>query len=274
MKLARMIVDGTEHLGRIEGDHAWPFSASPLVELLNDGKDIYALASGGGSRVELGEARLLAPLRPGKIIAVGLNYADHAREAGLSKPEVPLLFAKFPTSVIGPEEPIVLDESLTTRVDWEVELAVIIGEVMRNVAEEDALQGVFGYTVANDVSARDVQASDGQWVRAKSFDTFCPLGPLVVTADEIDDPQALTLTTRVNNELMQDSSTKEMLFGVAELLSFSSRCFALEPGDVLLTGTPWGVGEFRNPKTCLKPGDVVEAEVERIGILRNPVVAA
>jgi 2-keto-4-pentenoate hydratase/2-oxohepta-3-ene-1,7-dioic acid hydratase in catechol pathway len=155
MKLARMIVDGTEHLGRIEGDHAWPFSASPLVELLNDGKDIYALASGGGSRVELGEARLLAPLRPGKIIAVGLNYADHAREAGLSKPEVPLLFAKFPTSVIGPEEPIVLDESLTTRVDWEVELAVIIGEVMRNVAEEDALQGVFGYTVANDVSARD-----------------------------------------------------------------------------------------------------------------------
>ena len=212
-------------------------------------------------------------LRPGKIVAIGLNYRDHIAEAGVDAPAQPLVFAKFPSSVIGPEEPIVIDPAVTQRVDWEVELAVVIGRRMRGVAPEEALAHVFGYTVANDVSARDVQFGDGQWVRGKSLDTFCPLGPVVVTADEIPDPQALGLRTRVNGELMQDSSTSAMVFGVAELLAYCSRSFTLGPGDVVLTGTPWGCGEFMDPPRHLRPGDVVETEVEGIGVLRNPVVA-
>ena len=147
---------------------------------------------------------------------------------------------------------------------------MIVGRRMRRVAERDALEHVFGYTVGNDVSARDVQFSESQWVRGKSFDTFCPLGPVVVTADEIPDPQALTLRTRVNGEVMQESSTAEMVFGVAELLAFCSRSFTLEPGDVVLTGTPWGCGEFMDPPRSLAPGDLVESEIEGIGTLRNP----
>jgi 2-keto-4-pentenoate hydratase/2-oxohepta-3-ene-1,7-dioic acid hydratase in catechol pathway len=217
-------------------------------------------------------ARPLAPLRPPKVVAIGLNYLDHIREAKLEAPERPLVFAKFPTSVIGDGEEIVIDGELTARVDWEVELAVVIGRRMSRVSAQDALAHVFGYTVANDVSARDLQFSDGQWVRAKSLDTFCPLGPLIVTADEIPDPQRLTLRTRVNGETVQDSSTSEMLFGVAELLSFCSHSFVLEHGDVVLTGTPWGCGEFMVPTRSLQGGDVVEVEVEQIGTLRNPVV--
>jgi 2-keto-4-pentenoate hydratase/2-oxohepta-3-ene-1,7-dioic acid hydratase in catechol pathway len=213
-------------------------------------------------------------LKPGKIVAIGLNYMDHVRESGMEPPTRPLVFAKFTTAVIGPDEPIVIDSALTARVDWEVELAVVVGRTMRNVSEGAALDHVSGYTVANDVSARDVQFSEGQWVRAKSFDTFCPLGPAVVPAEQVDDPQALALRTRVNDELMQDSSTREMVFGVAELLSFCSRSFTLEEGDVLLTGTPWGCGEFMTPRRSLAPGDVVECEIEGIGVLRNPVVAA
>jgi 2-keto-4-pentenoate hydratase/2-oxohepta-3-ene-1,7-dioic acid hydratase in catechol pathway len=182
------------------------------------------------------------------------------------------VFAKFPSSVIGPTDPIRLPRDLTQRVDWEVELAVVIGSRARRVAREDALSHVLGYTVANDVSARDLQFSDGQWVRAKSIDTFCPLGPVVVTADEIPDPQRLRLTTRVNGELMQDATTDLMVFDVATLISFCSQAFTLEPSDVLLTGTPWGCGEFMDPKRSLAPGDLVECAIEGIGALRNPVV--
>lgn len=217
------------------------------------------------------EGSLQAPFRPGKIVAVGLNYRDHVREAGLKQPEVPLVFAKFPSSVIGPDQTIVLDRTLSNRVDWEVELAVVVGKRMRSVAAADALDYVFGYTVANDISARDVQFSDGQWVRAKSFDTFCPLGPVVVTSDEIREPQSLPLRTRVNGALVQDSTTAEMIYPVPELLEFCSRSFTFEPGDLLLTGTPWGCGDYMNPRRSLQPGDVVEVEVEPIGVLRNPV---
>jgi 2-keto-4-pentenoate hydratase/2-oxohepta-3-ene-1,7-dioic acid hydratase in catechol pathway len=220
----------------------------------------------------LPDARLAAPLRPPKIVAIGLNYLDHIREANLERPERPLVFAKFPTSVIGDGEEIVIDRRLSARVDWEVELAAVIGRRMSRVSKDDALAHVFGYTVANDVSARDLQFADGQWVRAKSLDTFCPLGPVIVTADEIPDPQHLALRTRVNGETVQSSSTSEMLFGVAELLSFCSHSFVLEPGDVVLTGTPWGCGEFMSPVRSLSAGDVVEVEVEQIGTLRNPVV--
>jgi 5-carboxymethyl-2-hydroxymuconate isomerase len=217
---------------------------------------------------------LAAPLEPGKIVAIGLNYLDHIRESKLPQPERPLVFAKFPSSVTGPNDPIVVDVGLTKQVDWEVELGVIVGRQMRNVPVDAALDYVFGYTVGNDVSARDVQFSESQWTRGKSFDTFCPIGPVIVTPDEIPDPQALALRTRVNGELMQDSSTAEMLFGVAELLAFCSRNFTLEPGDLMLTGTPWGCGYFMDPPRTLEIGDLVECEIERIGVLRNAVAAA
>jgi len=206
---------------------------------------------------------------PGKIVAIGLNYMDHVRESGAEPPAKPLVFTKFTTSLIGDGEEIRIPKGLTERVDWEVELAVVIDRDARNVSEADALSYVRGYTVANDVSARDLQFADVQWVRAKSLDTFCPLGPKVV---ELDDPQNLKLQTRVNGEVMQDSNTNEMIFGVAELISFCSHSFALEPGDVVLTGTPWGCGEFMEPKRSLKDGDVVECEIEGIGVLRNPVI--
>lgn len=223
-----------------------------------------ATASGG---------RLLAPVAPSKIVAIGLNYADHIREALMEPPEAPLVFTKFPSSVNDPEGQVVLDQELTQRVDWEVELGVVVGRRMRDVAVEDALDHVLGYTVANDVSARDLQFADGQWVRGKSLDTFCPVGPCVVTADEIADPQDLDLRTRVNGEPVQDSNTREMIFGVAEILSWCSRSFTLAPGDLVLTGTPWGCGEFMDPVRSLQPGDVMETEIPGIGMLRNPIVA-
>ncbi len=219
------------------------------------------------------DGQLRAPIRPPKILAIGLNYADHVRESGAEQPERPIVFAKFPTSVIGAEEPIPLDVELTDRADWEIELGVVIGRPARNVSVDSALDFVMGYTIGNDVSARDAQFSDGQWVRAKSFDGFCPLGPWIVTSDEIPNPQRLGLRTRVNGETVQDSNTSEMIFGVRELVAYCSRGTTLEPGDLLLTGTPWGVGEFMDPRRSLRDGDIVECEIEGIGVLRNPVRA-
>jgi 5-carboxymethyl-2-hydroxymuconate isomerase len=211
---------------------------------------------------------------PGKIVAIGLNYMDHVRETGMAAPVQPLVFTKFPSSVIADGDTIEIDRRVTERVDWEVELAVVVGTEMRRVGVGDALDHVYGYTVANDVSARDVQFGDGQWVRGKSLDTFCPLGPVLVPAAEIADPQALGLRTRVNGETVQDSTTAEMIFGVAELLAWCSHSFTLERGDVVLTGTPWGCGEFMDPMRSLRHGDVVEVEVDGIGTLRNPVAEA
>jgi 2-keto-4-pentenoate hydratase/2-oxohepta-3-ene-1,7-dioic acid hydratase in catechol pathway len=269
MRLATLAANGIKVVAAGTEDGWRRIEADGLLELLQDG-DI--------DRIELGEqlpasARLLAPIRPPKIMAIGLNYADHIRESGAEQPERPLVFAKLPTSVIGTEEPIPVDARLTERPDWEVELAVIIGRTVRNVSVDRALECVAGYTIANDVSARDVQFSDGQWVRGKSFDGFCPLGPWMVTSDEIADPQRLALQTRVNGETLQDSNTSEMIFGVRELVAYCSRGITLEAGDVLLTGTPWGVGEFMNPRRSLRGGDIVECEIERIGTLRNAVVA-
>jgi 2-keto-4-pentenoate hydratase/2-oxohepta-3-ene-1,7-dioic acid hydratase in catechol pathway len=237
--------------------------------------DVTSVIAGGAPEPAGGAiatAELLAPVEPSKIVCIGLNYLDHIRECNLEVPQVPLVFAKFPSSLVGPTEPIRIPTGLTTRVDWEVELAVVIGRRARDVSRQDALDHVFGYTVANDVSARDLQFSDGQWVRGKSLDTFCPVGPVVVTADEIPDPQALRLTTRVNGETVQDATTDLMVFDVATLISFCSQSFTLEPGDLLLTGTPWGCGEFMEPPRSLVAGDVVECAIEGIGALRNPVV--
>ena len=273
---------GLVHLDGAPVPVAWAGDEPRLLRELA-GRDVGALAALPADELEAAVARgepagelppPAPPLRPGKIVAIGLNYLDHVRETGMEAPERPLVFTKFPSSVIGPGEAIEIDPALTQRVDWEVELAVVVGRRARRLDPATALDCVFGYTVANDVSARDVQFSDGQWVRGKSLDTFCPLGPVVVTGDELGDPQRLRLRTIVNGETVQDSSTAEMIFGVAELLAFCSASFTLEPGDVLLTGTPWGCGEFMDPKRSLQPGDVVETEVEGIGRLRNPVVAA
>jgi 2-keto-4-pentenoate hydratase/2-oxohepta-3-ene-1,7-dioic acid hydratase in catechol pathway len=260
--------DGAKLAAEVDGEYRRIHFDGDLLSLLRAGVDPHDLAVGDGVAGRLG-----TPLQPGKIVAIGLNYLDHIRESNLTQPAQPLVFAKFPSSVTGPDDPIVVDSELTTQVDWEVELGVIVGRRMRDVGVDGALDYVFGYTVCNDVSARDVQFSESQWTRGKSFDTFCPLGPVVVTADEIPDPQALALRTRVNGEVMQDSSTGEMLFGVAELLAFCSRNFTLEPGDLLLTGTPWGCGYFMDPPRALEVGDVVECEVEGIGVLRNVVSA-
>ena len=214
--------------------------------------------------------KLMAPVpNPSKIVAIGLNYRDHAREQGAPIPDRPIIFAKFPTSVIGPGDAITWDPALTQQVDYEAELAVVIGETARNVKEEDAYAFVAGYTCGNDVSARDLQFGDHQWVRGKSLDTFCPLGPALVTPDEIPDPQDLSIRAVLNGEVMQDSRTSEMIFGVRELIAFASRAFTLLPGDVILTGTPHGVGVFRKPPVFLKDGDRIAIEIERIGRLEN-----
>jgi 2-keto-4-pentenoate hydratase/2-oxohepta-3-ene-1,7-dioic acid hydratase in catechol pathway len=213
---------------------------------------------------------LAAPLlAPGSIVAIGLNYLDHCREFGTEPPQAPMVFAKLPSSVRAPGQAIEWSPAITNAVDWEAELGVVIGRAAKDVAVDDALDFVFGYTIVNDVTARDVQSREAQWVRAKSLDTFCPLGPVVVTADELPDPQALAIRSRVNGETMQDSSTAEMIFGVAELVSALSRSFSLRPGDVIATGTPLGVGAFREPPRFLADGDVVEVEVEGIGTLQN-----
>jgi 2-keto-4-pentenoate hydratase/2-oxohepta-3-ene-1,7-dioic acid hydratase in catechol pathway len=210
-----------------------------------------------------------ALVSPSAIVAIGLNYLDHCREFGTKPPEWPIVFAKLPVSLAADGEEIVWREDVTEAVDWEAELGVVIGEPTRDVPVEEALDSVFGYTVVNDLTARDIQAEEQQWIRAKSLNGFCPLGPVVVTADEIPDPQRLRISSRVNGETMQESTTAEMIFTVAQLVSYLSRSFTLQPGDVIATGTPVGVGGFREPPIYLADGDVVEVEVERIGVLRN-----
>jgi 2-keto-4-pentenoate hydratase/2-oxohepta-3-ene-1,7-dioic acid hydratase in catechol pathway len=229
------------------------------------------LKSGKLSTLPSASARLLAPiLNPGKIVAIGLNYMDHCREQKVEPPTFPIVFTKFNTSIIGPGDTISWDPELTKQVDYEVELGVVIGKAARKVSAQDALSHVFGYTVINDISARDLQFGDKQWVRGKSLDTFCPVGPCIITADEIPDPQALKLSCTVNGRVLQDSTTAEMIFGVADLIHRLSQAFTFQPGDLIATGTPDGVGVFRKPPIFLTGGDYVVAQVEKIGRLENP----
>lgn len=221
--------------------------------------------------VSLNDVSLEAPVpRPGKIICIGLNYRDHAAESGMPIPTSPIIFSKFSSCAIGQGASIVVPHG-STQSDYEAELAFIVGRYARNVARENALDHVFGYTNFNDVSARDFQFADGQWQRGKSCETFAPMGMFVVTTDEIPDPQNLSIRLRLNGETMQDSSTDQMIFGVAELVEFLSRYIVLEPGDVVATGTPPGVGFARKPPVYLKDGDIVEVEIEGLGTLSNPV---
>ena len=273
MRIVRIDAEHGPAMGRLEPDgRVRPFAftdSTPLIEA--------AVADGAPDSLPLGDAmsdgRWLSPVSdPSKIVGIGLNYVDHATEATMTPPSEPLVFAKFPSSIIGPGATIRWSRSVSTSVDYEAELAVVIGARAREVPLERALDHVFGYSCLNDVSARDLQFGDKQWVRGKSLDSFCPIGPVIVTADEIADPQNLSIACRIGSEVLQDASTADMIFGVAELVSRLSHWFTLEPGDVIATGTPPGVGWFRDPRRLLGPGDEVTVDVGGIGSLTNPVV--
>jgi 2,4-diketo-3-deoxy-L-fuconate hydrolase len=259
VKLARFRHVGVTGVGVVSGDVITPA-----------GDDILQ-AVPVGEPIPLDAVELACPVGPdAKIVCVGLNYHDHAVETGAVLPSEPLLFAKLPSSLVGPGQPIVIPE-ITEAVDYEAELGVVIGRRTRHVSPSEALSHVLGYTCVNDVSARDLQLGDGQWMRGKSLDTFCPVGPWIVTTDDIPDPQSLGIRCLVNDELVQDSSTANMLFDVDQIVSHVSQAITLEPGDLIATGTPAGVGFTRDPARYLRPRDVVTVEIDRIGALTNPV---
>ena len=246
--------------------------ARDVGQLLARGYEASELASGSGTLIDESRLTIRAPIaRPGKIICVGLNYRDHCREQSVEPPAHPMLFSKFANAVTDPGR-AVTRPAATDKLDLECELAVVIGRRTSRVSRADALAAVFGYTVLNDVTMRDLQREDGQWLRAKGSDGFAPMGPAVVTSDEVGDPQALGMRSSVNGETWQDSSTSEMVFDVATIVAFASRTITLEPGDVIATGTPAGVGHYQRPPRYLAGGDVMRCEIERIGAIENPVV--
>jgi 2-keto-4-pentenoate hydratase/2-oxohepta-3-ene-1,7-dioic acid hydratase in catechol pathway len=284
MRLCRFEADGATHLGIVSGpDTVIDLTAGGLrppaglgslfaderAGLLAD----RAADAGQSARLRLDRVRLVAPVpRPSKIIGIGLNYRDHAAETGQDLPTRPTVFAKFPTTLSGPYDPIVLP-SLSSAVDYEGEFGVVIGREARDVPQDEALSYVGGYVAVNDVSARDVQNWTSQWTLGKSFDGFAPVGPFLVTAEDIPDPQDLRIETRLNGVTVQSSSTANMVFTVAALVSELSAVMTLEPGDIIATGTPGGIGAAQHPPRFLRAGDVVEVEIERLGCLRNPVIA-
>ncbi|MDJ1431037.1 fumarylacetoacetate hydrolase family protein [Halostagnicola sp. A-GB9-2] len=229
----------------------------------------YAEETGTGTYDAEDVTRVAPVSDPNKIVCVGLNYRDHAEEGDNPIPDEPVLFSKFPTAVTGPESTISWDPNLTEKVDYEAELVVVIGSEARRVSEDDALEHVAGYLVGNDVSARDLQHGDGQWVRGKSLDTFAPVGPELVTTDELEDPHDLEIWAEVNGDRLQESTTDNLIFGVDELVSFCSQAFTLEPGDLIFTGTPPGVGVYREPPVLLEDGDEVTIGIEGVGELTN-----
>jgi len=242
-----------------------------------DAPDLLAVVRGAravpsGPPVALEGVALLAPLRPGKLIGIGLNFRDHAAETGVALPGAPLMFAKLTTAVTGPGGPVVAP-GYTDELDYEGELAVVVGREAREVPAARALEHVFGYAVMDDVTARDRQRDEPQWIRAKGGDSFAPFGPWLTTADEVPDPQGLRIRTWVNGELRQDGSTADMVFSVAELVAYCSAQFTLEPGDVITTGTPAGVGTARTPPAHLRPGDTVRVEIAGLGTIEHPVIS-
>jgi len=257
----------------------WP-DAMDMVAFLALGDEGMEVARRAVTAVRSGKAaaavqdvanvKLRAPVpRPSKIVAIGLNYQDHAREQGVELPTRPTMFAKFPTAVVGPGDTVVWDPELTQQVDLEGELAFVIGRRARNVPAAEAYSVVAGYACLNDVTARDLQFGDRQWVRGKSLDTFCPLGPWIRTRDEVPDPHTLALRSERNGQVMQDSNTSQLVFGVPALVEFITRAVTLLPGDVVATGTPAGVGVFRKPPVFLQDGDVIAVEIEGLGRLEN-----
>src|SRR5262249_32503965 len=303
MKIAQFRTDGSDRqrLGILLGDvvcdvaelaravksaggspPAWLLETNSTLDVIGRGSaaisELDSLISGGASNhcsataYELEAIDFLPAVYPGKILAIGRNYAEHAAEGGSDLPKAPLLFNKLTNALSAHNAPIVLP-SISEQVDFEAELAVIIGRPAKRGSEAEALNHVFGYSLINDVSGRDLQFGDGQWTRGKGLDTFAPLGPFITTRDEIADVQALKIEGLLNGQTMQSSNTSKMIFQVAYLVSYLSQGIRLEPGDVIASGTPDGVGIFRTPPILLKPGDVFEVKIEKLGTLRNPVVA-
>jgi len=255
-------------------DGRWFQTARDTANRLESDPAALTDAKKKGVLVPSEDAYWFAPVpRPGKLVCIGLNYRDHAEESGLAVPKTPVIFSKFSSCVIAPGEPIIIPPA-SERVDYEAELAVVIGRRATRVKADRAYDHVLGYTVFNDVSARDFQFGDGQWQRGKSCDTFAPMGPTIVTADEIPDPHTLRISLRLNGAVMQDSNTSQLIFGIPELIEFITASTTLEPGDVIATGTPAGVGFARKPPVFLKAGDTVDVAIDRIGGLGNPIAAA
>jgi 2-keto-4-pentenoate hydratase/2-oxohepta-3-ene-1,7-dioic acid hydratase in catechol pathway len=263
----------------VEVQAAAPGLPGSVREILAGGPDLLhaverAVRRAGVLRLSAREVKLLPPIPdPPKIVCLGLNYRDHAAESGSPIPKEPILFSKYTTALIGDGESIVLPP-VSQEVDFEAELVIVVGQRGRNIQAAEAMSYVGGYTIGHDVSARDWQLKkDGkQWMVGKTFDTFAPVGPVLVTPDEVPDPHQLAIRLRLNGETMQDSNTRQMIFSVSETLAYLSQVFTLEPGDLVFTGTPPGVGFARKPPVFLKPGDVVEIEIEKLGVLRNSVV--
>lgn len=277
MKLATYEYQGKVNVGVVNGDAVARVESAPdMLTLIEQGVTGMKVAR---ESIPLSQVKLLAPIpRPHKnIFALGRNYAEHAKEAAAARGEKigpPVVFTKAPTTVNAPFGEVVVDPVVSVQVDWEVELAVIIGKRARKITQSDALNYVFGYTVLNDVTARDLQNRTSQFFVGKSIDGYCPMGPWIVTADEIPDPQNLNLQCKVNGVVKQTGNTSDMIYTVAFVIEDLSRMMTLEPGDIITTGTPAGVGFARKPPEFLKPGDVVESEIEKIGVMRNKVVAA
>jgi 2-keto-4-pentenoate hydratase/2-oxohepta-3-ene-1,7-dioic acid hydratase in catechol pathway len=269
------VIDG-EYVDVNVADPSMPPTVRGLLELGPERqRQAWSALKSGKVRYAQAGARLLAPVPDArKIICIGLNYRDHAAESGVPAPSEPVLFSKYATALAGHEQPIVLPR-VSHEVDYEAELVVAIGRGGRHIARERAFEHVGGYAPGHDVSARDWQLNKPgkQWMAGKTFDTFAPVGPALVTPDEVPDPHALRIQLKLNGQTMQDSSTSQLIFGIDELIAYLSQVFTLEPGDLIFTGTPPGVGMARKPPVWLKPGDSVEVEIERVGRLRNPVVA-
>lgn len=280
MQISRLRQCGViQFAARLSSKDAWVavpnlgVEARTTADVIEQSATIRArLAQGGATALVDGQPALECPVvAPSKILAIGLNYLDHIKETGATQPERPIVFAKYANALAGPTDPTILDPRLTSKLDYEAELAVIIGRPARRLTDGNALDCVFGYAVANDVSARDWQRADSQFSRSKSYDTFCPIGPWITSADEVADPQDLRITSRVNGEVRQDSTTAQMLFSVRELLVYLSSTMTLYPGDVILTGTPPGVGLGFRPPVFLAPGDTVECEIAGLGGISNTV---
>ena len=264
----------TNPLDWFDIDGRWFQTARDTARRLESDPNAFADAKKQGLLVPSGDAYWFAPVpRPGKLVCIGLNYRDHAEESGLAVPKAPVIFSKFSSCVIAPGEPIIIPPS-SEKVDYEAELAVVIGRRATRVGADRAYDYVLGYTALNDVSARDFQFGDGQWQRGKSCDTFAPMGQTIVTTDEIPDPHSLRISLTLNGAVMQDSNTSQLIFRIPELIEYITASTTLEPGDVIATGTPAGVGFARKPPVFLKAGDQVEVMIEKIGDLGNPIVSA
>jgi 2-keto-4-pentenoate hydratase/2-oxohepta-3-ene-1,7-dioic acid hydratase in catechol pathway len=287
MKIATFSVQTEQHIGLVKDDQIISLTAlcpeefpACIKKFIERGSELRSRAEqiieqrvNDDAIFKLSEVNILPPIaKPDKIICVGLNYFDHCKETGMEPPESPVIFSKYANAIAGHNDAIEIPIN-STEVDFEAELAFVIGREAKRVSEEEADDYVFGYTIMNDISARDLQFQDGQWSRGKTADTFAPFGPVIVTKDEVGDPHNLAISLELNGEIMQDSNTSNLIFTVPKIISFLSQSMTLMPGDLIATGTPPGVGMGRNPKIWLKNGDRMNVSIEKIGTLSNHVLA-